>query len=268
MSCGWKYSLGMALVVAIAATLTGCPAPDDFSAKVITTLRADSADKALAAAVTKNAVPLEDIESLWITVSAIELVPWDGSGMVEIVSGDIEVNLMDRVVLSVDEVPAGTYSQVRLSYWNPRMTLSSDPGTVINDIQETAQSRLFITQQFTLPIGTSVFEFDLNGAKIVQLGNGGYTWTPQLHGVLTSTAEDITAEGELTAIDSVEGTITVALASSSLTVDYTGADIYLPTDTDTPTGTVNDLDIGATVEVTGDFVSGVLEADEIHIQAE
>jgi hypothetical protein len=262
-----RFGVLVALAVAVSA-LTGCPAVEDLSAKVVTTLQANSVGDALAAEVTKNAVPLDEIESLWVTVSSIELVPIDGFGTVEIVTDDVEVDLLNRAVVAVEEVPAGTYSQIRLSYWNPRMTLTSDPDTVINDIQETAQSRLFITQTFSLPIGTSVFEFDLDGAKIVALGNGGYTWTPQLHGVLATTAEDITAEGTITAIDSVDETITVDLDSASLAVDYSDADIYLPGDTDTPTGTVNDLDIDADVQVTGDITAGVLEADEIHIQAE
>lgn len=259
----------IAMACVLVLVFTGCPLINGGTAKVTTLLTAGTSTKSLAGAVAAKAdVPMSDIESLWITLSKIELIPADGSGPVELVQDPVDINLMENVVLSVSEVQAGVYNQMRLSYSDPRMTLKSDPGTEITDIHQTANSRLFITQLFNVPAGATVFQFDLNGAKIVQLGHGGYNWTPQLDVELSAVAEDVTAEGEIVAIDGQAKTVTIQLETGTLVVDYSGADIYLPDDTDTPNGTEGDLAIGKTVLAEGDVTNaGPLVASAVYIQA-
>jgi hypothetical protein len=54
--------------------------------------------------------------------------------------------------------------------------------------------------------------------------------------------------------------------ATTLTVHYAGAFVFLPTDTDAPTGTEADLLPGSEVEVQGLLsVDGTLTAETIHI---
>lgn len=288
-------------VMAMGALCVGCPfQPWQAKGEVTVLFSADAAPlvKAVAGvAAAKAEVPIEDIESLTVTITKIVL---DRAGVAEddeedaeengeenggkngdeapskvvVFSGELEVNLLDLVgvseVLSTAEVPAGKYTKIRLEISNPRLVLASDPETEITDIQLTANGRLFVSQQFEIPAGESVLLLlDFGGIHLVPLGNGGYVLTPQLQVTIEITSADVTATGVISALDTDNDTLTLELEDGSIEVDYSGAEIFLPPDTDTPTGQESDLAVGLTVQVQGTAtVNGPVSASSIHILAE
>jgi frataxin-like iron-binding protein CyaY len=242
----------------------------------------------------KTDVPDEDILSLWVTVTQVVLVPEESEEMetqepeekragvgedhIIVFTGSKEVDLMDlteiSALLTQEEVPAGTYKQIRLWIENPEMYLvGMDPEVdpPITDIKLTASARLFITQTFELYGGSSsVVSMDLTGVKIVDLGNDKYTWTPQLDVLLEVEQAATEAEGIITDIQTDVDVFTLVLDdASSFQVDYSGAldNIWLPTDTTDPNGTELDLE-GALWTGQRVQVVGTLSADGTTITAQ
>lgn len=259
--------------------MAGCPATQPVKEGTITALvTADSpaaggAAAALASALTKADVPVEDIVSLKVTVTKIVLVQGDGEqeeensdDLVEVFNGSMEVDLINVEALARVDVSAGTYNQIKISIENPRMTLVSNPEEELTNIHLTANSRLFITQQFEVPEGESLLLLDFDGAKIVELGNSDYNWTPQLHADLTFESAEVNSAGTIESIDETAQTFVLTLTEGTLVVDFSGASIYLPEDTDTPSGVPADLVVGAEVEVEGLLnLEGLVEATVIRI---
>ena len=291
---GYLRSFGwVASVLAIGVFCVGCPLLDRVASKgkVTVLLIADAAPLVKAIAGTVNAegeVPIEDIESLTVTVTEIVLHRASAGGDEEeegeeeengdkiasnvvVFSGSLEVNLLDLVgvseVLSTAEIPAGKYTKIRLSITDPRLVLKADPETVITDIHLTANDRLFVSEPFEIPAGESVLLLlDFGGIHLVPQGNGGYTLTPQLRVTITITSAEVTATGVISTLDTDNDVLTRQLEEGSIEVEYSGAVIFLPEDTDTPTGEESDLAAGQTIVVQGTAtVGGTVTADAIHI---
>lgn len=276
--------LAGALVLAFA----GCPRPNpqETPAKVFVLLTAGSQD---ASKMRKAAVPVEDIESLTVTVTKVSLVPAgdveepEGEGLAAkggneshpvLFEGSMDVNILDltdvSAVLSSSEVKPGTYAQIRLEIENPRLVLASDPETAITDIQLTANGRLFISGEFEIPEGENqLLVLSFGGIHLVETGSGKYVLTPQLRADLEVSDANAVAAGTIAEIDNAAGTMVVTLADgSTVDVTYVGAVVWLPGDTDAATGTEADVAVGVEVEVQGLLdVYGTLTAQNIRIQA-
>ncbi|NUM54521.1 MAG: hypothetical protein HUU46_12820 [Candidatus Hydrogenedentes bacterium] len=170
-------------------------------------------------------------------------------------------------MFSTTDIPAGVYHRITLNIENPRLRLVSDPETEITDVHLTANGRLFVNTTFEIPEGgNSLIELMFNGVHLVRLGNGGYVLTPQLDASVTVSAADVTANGTIASVDDAADSLVLTLADGDVTVLYGGAAIFLPADTDTPTGTEADLLPGASVEVVGTIdLDGVITASEIHV---
>lgn len=276
---------------------TGCPMLGIMGGKTHVTLLFTNGGAKSALAVTpvsgKAVTPVSDVKSLTVTVTQVTLMPGeddssqdttgestaedasDGtsseSGTV-VFTGSLDVNLLDLTnlseALSSANVPAGTYSQIRLAISNPRLVLNSDPNTTITNVQLTANGQLFVSDDFTLTAGQdNLIVLDFGGIHLVQEGNGGYLLTPQLRADVTVQSADVASVGTIANLDTSTHTFTLTLTNGSLNVDYTSADIYLSTDTTTPTGTESDLADGLTVEVVGTVdVQGNVTASAIYLQ--
>lgn len=275
-----------AAFLAAAALVSGCVPENPTKLTVLLTGDSSGLMKALLAEIApeKAEVPIEDIASFVVTVTEVSLDA-EGSGDKQgdpgtdskiVVFGDgdeMEVDLFDLMgvseVLSVGEVPAGLYTKIRLSIANPRLIFVDEPETVYTNIHLTANDRLFVSQNFTLPAGqSSLILLDFGGIHLVQQGNGNFNLTPQLRVDLDIINADVQATGIIASIDAGEaGTLVLTLADGSeLTVDYTAADVYLAIDTDTATGTAANLAVGQEVEVTGLLnVDGTVSASAIRI---
>ena len=266
----WSHFAAVTICVGgLLVFTTGCPLLQQLTGttKVTTVLTYD-------ASASKADVPLTDIESLLVTVTKVTLVPADdekgeddkATSHITVYEGSMDVELTDLVgisdVLSTTEIPAGTYNQIRLSIENPRMTLVDSSKAVYTNIHLTANSRLFITQQFELPGGQVILQLDFAGVKIVERGNNDYTWTPQLEAEITIVAVETTSTGAVASLDL--NTSQFTLQESGVVVDFSGAVIYRD---DSSVGDATDLADGQTVEVHGLLSSGgVLTADSVHIQ--
>lgn len=273
--------LACSLVVAIA----GCPRPLADPAKVFVLV---TADNSFGAKAYKAELPVEDIESLTVTVTEISLVPTEdveeedpveggepeakASSHPVLFEGSMDVNLLDltdvSAVLSSAEVEPGTYGQIRLEIENPRLVLKAEPEEVVTDIQLTANGRLFITGEFEIPEGGSqLLVLSFGGIHLVETGNGKLVLTPQLQASLEVSSADALVIGAITALDTEADTLEVTLADGTVvSAAYAGATVFLPADTDTPTGTELDLAVGLEVEVQGLFdVEGAVTAQSIRI---
>jgi hypothetical protein len=282
----------------------GCPAIENPTgkSKVTTILTADESQlKAFVEAAFKGGpgpVPIGDIESLFVTVTKVVLVPADDdddleeengeegetedkgvkgdddddSSHVVVFEGSLEVDLLNLMdvseVLSSAEVPAGTYNQVRLHIENPRLFLASDPETEDTNIQLTANGRLFVTGQFTLPPGQeSLIVLDFGGIHLVRTGNGDYVLTPQLSATVSVSDAAVTATGIVADLDTDANTFTLLLTEGELAVSYADdVEVLLP---DASPGSEADLADGLEVQVTGTLQpDGSVVADSIQILTE
>lgn len=269
-----SISLSRSLVLAACTVLAvcvfaGCPW---FGGKTtVTTLFTGAALKA--------DVPAGDIESLTLTVTEISVDRGgdantddpDSPSKVVVFSGEMEVNVKDLTgvseVMSSAEIPAGTYTKIRMKISNPRLVLTADPETEITDIHLTANARLFVSEQFELPAGqNNLLILSFGGLHLVLQGNGSYTLTPQLDVTIDVESADVSLSGNVTAVYPETGEITVALDEGASQVICGDAPVYLPEDTDVPMGAFEDLVVGATVEVTGTIaIDGTVTADTIRI---
>lgn len=263
-------------VSALAILGAGCPpiGPDE-SAKVITVLSGDD-DITKAAPLyveTKQGpLPVSEIEAFYVTLTQITMMQED-SEEVQVFSGDpVEINLVDLMgvssVLSSVEVNAGTYNQIRLHIADPELYLVDDPETPITDIQLTANERLFVGGEFTVPEDqVSLLMLAFESMHLVEQGNGGYTLTPQLRADVSIVDAEILLEGEIVAVDTENEVLTVALPEGEIDVHFADAalyssfDAYDALDED---ATVDDLVDGAGIWVEGLLqVDGTVQADAI-----
>lgn len=276
---GLKSRFGILTILCCATLLmaigTGCPRINGSGkAKVTTVFTTDSGSfknvllKALSTE--KAVVSVDDIFSLTVTIDEISLDQEDETKVV-VFTGPVDVNLLDLTAvseaLSTAEVPAGTYTKIRLAISNPRLVLNSDPNTEITNVKLTANGQLFIDQTFTLEDGEeTLLLLDFGGIHLVLNGNGRYVLTPQLQADLTLTSAEVMASGEIADLDMDADTFTLVLVDGELVIDYSAALIFLDTDTDTATGTEADLADGLMVEVTGLLqVDGSVVADSVRI---
>ncbi len=284
-----------ALVVCLGA---GCPwwfQPQ--TAKVTTVFTADSGSlknvviKALS--VDKSVVDVNDIAELWVSIDEIAL-DRQGTGeddpgeKVVVYSKDTDpdaepVNLLDLQevsrLLSTAEIPADTYTKIRLEISDPHLFLKADdPPVDIDNVKLTAHGHLFIGETFTLEDGDNVLLLlDFGGIHLALNGNGRYVLTPQLHADLTLMDANITATGTI-AVDSLDRdnnvfTLILPGDSGEYTVNYVDGvtDIYLYGEPDgSPTGDDTALEEGLEVEVVGLFQVDLstIDADSIRILTE
>ncbi|NLV44228.1 MAG: DUF4382 domain-containing protein [Candidatus Hydrogenedentes bacterium] len=283
-------ALLLTLSITILLSLSGCPPPPQERAMFLV-----SADLDPAAKVAPGEVDTEDIASLMVTLTEISLdhvngppaavdegegeiaeegeADEDAENKIIVFSGSMDLELRDLVgvseLISNADIPAGRYTKIRLSIEDPHMTLVSDPDTVITDIQTTANGRLYVSSHFEVPEGQdSLILLDFQGLHLVQTGNGGYVWTPQLRAEISVEPADVQVQGQVESLDTEADTLSLLPDSGSEAVQgaYAGAAIYLPEDTDIPTGTEARLSAGTRVIVEGDLsVSGDITATTIWV---
>jgi hypothetical protein len=225
-------------------------------------------------------VAIRDIDSLILKVTEVSLDyeghdgedDPEGDSKVVAYEGEMDVDILDLTevsrVLSCAPLPAGVYHKIRLSIADPRLTLASDCEIVITDIHLTANGRLFVSETFELPAGESyllILHFD--DIHLVERGNGGYVLTPQLRAEIDVTSADAVVSGMIISIDRAADTFVIALSDgTTLEIYYEDALIFLPEDTDNPTGTEDDLEEGQDVAVTGVVcVDSTLTAESVEI---
>jgi len=265
------------LIAACSMMLSACPLqpqPGEGDARVLMLLGNDGG-KALAEALLKQGggpVNVADIASLTVTITDVRLTPAgaaSGGPGISVFAGAADVELMSLLgvsaLLSEAVVPPGEYSRIALSISNPRLVLHSDPGVVRTDIHLTAAGRVFVETPFSLPAGqTSLVLLDFQSLHLVQQGHGGFVLTPQLRADIAVMSAEIVMTGTIVEVNAELGLVVVALPEGEVQVFYAGAVVFLPGDTDVPTGVVADLVVGLEIEVTGLLqVTGDVSAEVI-----
>ncbi len=288
-------------VLLVTLITAGCLQEDGGKAMLTTVFTGDAsagANKILEAL--KAEVPVDDIESLTVTITRIVLDKAvdeadddddaeEGDGeeetveklenveQVEVFSGEMRVNILDLAgvsqLISLEEVPAGHYTKIRLEIQDPELVFKTDPETVYTNIHLTANDRLFITVDFELEDGDNrVLVLDFGGIHLVALGNGDYNLTPQLRAELEIlTVENTFVQGVIESIDYETNSIVLAVEGGQVAVTYgDDAEVFLASDDDvTPTGLETDLLAEMEIICFGDlFSDNTMTASRIEIVPE
>lgn len=297
-SSNGKTALLLSSMLVMVLVTAGCPQTQDGKAQLTTVFTGDGtalASKILS--VMKAEVPVEDIESLTVTITRItldmddddddddgeeleeEVDKNDTPSKVEVFSGEMRVNILDLTgvsqLISLEEVPAGHYTKIRLEIQDPELVLKPDPETVYTNIQLTANDRLFIDVDFELEDNENrILVLDFGGIHLVELGpgNGGYVLTPQLRASLEVLYfENTFVQGVIQSIDYDTNTLVLVVEGGEITVTYTeDAEIFLADDDETtPTGAETDLLAGMEIVCYGDLYSdNTMNATRIEIVPE
>ena len=304
-----RIAVLLSSLLLIVMLTVGCPPRDltEGKAQLTTVITGDGtplANKILN--VMKAEVPVEDIESLTVTITRITLdkaaeEPDEEEGeepaekqeeeaepeedeaeegdaeQVEVFSGEMTVNILDLTgvsqLISLEEVPAGHYTKIRLEIQDPELVFKDDPETVYTNIQLTANDRLFINVKFDLEADTSrVLVLDFGGIHLVALGNGDYVLTPQLRADLeVLSVENTFVQGVTDSIDYEADSLVLLVDGGEISVSYSETtEIFLPTDDEvTPTGLETDLVAGLEVICYGELYSdNTMSASRIEIVPE
>lgn len=306
--------MAISACLALAVIGVGCPLFGAIdvplgTAKVTTVFTADSspAKSVVEQVLFKQGggpLPLDQIESLVVTVEKVELLrddededldddngddtddetkgeegdgdgdddgEGDDDGPVEVFTGSMDIDLVDLLgvseILSAVEVPADDYKRIILSISNPRLVLASDPETVITDVMLTANGRVFVDGDFSVEDGESrILQIDLGGIHLVQTGSGKFVLTPQLEADIEAVMlEDVVVVGDLVSIDKDNDTFELDTGEGIVVVSYAGADIFPFMGMD-PTGTEDDLMNAVAIDVEGTLqLDGSVVATSIRI---
>ena len=207
-------------------------------------------------------VPLNEIESLVVTVGSIEIeqVTSEGPNTLALSSVPFEVDLVNLIgiaeVLNLPDVPAGTYSTISLMLSNPRLSLAVTPDTVVTDVQLLDDGLLTIAASFTFGAGeVSSLVLDLGGVNLSELDGGGYLLTPDIRVAVEEDIATAKLVGVIQDLDQATNTFTLRAGPMAIEVDYANAVIFLPEDSGTPTGSVQALVDGTVVVVLGTLSS-------------
>ncbi len=296
MGSSTRAALLLSSALLVVAFTVGCPPQTNEGKALLTTVITGDgtplANKVLEAL--KTEVPVEDIESLTVTITRIVLdktadQPGADDGdeepaeklenveQVEVFSGEMPVNVLDLTgvsqLISLEEVPAGHYTKIRLEIKDPELVLKAEPETVYTNIHLTANDRLFINVKFDLEDGAErVLVLDFGGIHLVQLGSGDYNLTPQLRANLeVLTVENTFVQGVIASIDYETNALVLPVEGGEVAVSYgDDVEIFLATDDEvTPTGVETDLLAGTEVICFGDlFSDNTMVATRIEIVPE
>jgi len=220
----------------------------------------------------KANVEQENIQSLVVTVTGINLLKTGGAGEevpLTITPVDVDLVQLDGVAALINSatVPTGVYNQIRLNVDNPRLVLASEPETVITDVHFTANSRFMVAERFAVYAGTTNnIVLDIDGIHLVSEGNGGYTLTPMLRARFRDDTVPMLAQGLVVSVDAAAGSMVLGLPDADVIVGIADAVVYLPSDTETASGTTEDLIEGTEVIVEGTVnAGGIINATQITI---
>jgi hypothetical protein len=256
------------LLAGLTLAVTGCPPTEEpGTAQVTTLIQVSSAKQG------NSDVPMSDIESFIVTVTEIEMVSVASVASEEsevLFTGEVDVDLRDltdlAAVVSNEEIPAGDYTQTRISIENPRLVLVDEPDVVRTDIQLTANGRLFVTERVTIPEGNNLIVLDFADLKLVQQGNGSFTLTPQLDVDVSVTSADVVVSGTIASVDLDNESLVLTLPSGEVDVALGEADIFIGLEAELPEGLLTDLAVGLEVEIHGVlFLDGSIAADAVYI---
>jgi formylglycine-generating enzyme required for sulfatase activity len=252
-----RCSFFLALAVLSSIALTSCPppTPEEESLKVLLATGALDAGKSIP----KGIVPLDDagILSLEARIQAIRILSLDGADTVStsVLPSAKTVDLLDlttvAVLLSDTSVPAGTYTGVELVISQASMVLVSNPlETITLALSEGGTYTLDFDFEI-LADSAGILYLELGGLNVLEGEGGNYTLAPALSADLRESVAHTRIEGTIESTDGAAETFVLAVGAARYTVDYSDADIFVPGDYGTPSGTPAILAINTDVAVVG-----------------
>lgn len=178
----------------------------------------------------------------------------ENTSQIEVFNGSADIDLVNleaiSEILSSVQIPAGTYTKIRLSIENPRLVLAANPTVELTNVQLTANGRVFVSQTFNIPAGSNqLLLLDFMGIHLVETGAGKYILTPQLRTDISIVSAEASVEGEVLTIDETEGEIELLLDSSTITILVTEDTVIVDAD-DNPI-TLADIMPGDIINVEG-----------------
>jgi hypothetical protein len=265
-------------IAVLVSVCVGCPSgPKDVRAIALLTADGSSAKAFVLGAAQAQGVAVESIDMLSVVISGIfmdyagtrqPVAGQEPAETIEVFSGELEVNLKDLIgvsqALSSLNIPAGWYTEIRLTMENPRLTLKDNPDTVITDIELPGNGQVTFSEMFELAAGKALVSMDLGGIDLTTAGNGEYVFSPQLLAEFDASSAAIIATGPLGIVGN--DSMSLNLSEGALNVQFRGASIFMPQDTTQATGTAANLLQGSTVSAIGTVnLDGTVAADEIHV---
>ncbi len=252
-----RCSFFLTLTVLSSIALTSCPppTPEEESLKVVLAAGEMDAGKLIP----KGLVPVDDgaLLSLEARIQAIRLLSQDGAETVStsVLSSPKTLDLLDltmvAALLSDTTVPAGAYTGVELVISEASLVLASNP---LERIELTLSEDGVYTLDFDFEIDSDnprLLFIELGGLNVFEDEGGVFTLSPELSAGLASAVSNVRIEGSIESKDSGEETMVLAMGAARYTVDYSAADIFVPGDYGTPSGTPAILAAGADVAVVG-----------------
>ena len=255
------------------------------------TVLLDSAAKSLQSQLLKalspaSVVAVDDIYSLTLTVTQVSMRQYDSgdkkllSNSVVVFSGEQDVDLVSLEglpeILATADIPAGGYDRITLAVENPRLRLAANASREVSRVKIAGgEDELVINSPFFIPADDStLILLTLNDFHLVRKYRNGdtsrpanYVLSPRLDVDVSVTSADVTVTGEIAALDKPNDTLVLAIDNGDVTVVYSGAKIFLPTDRRRPNGHESDLQVGARLKVVGTLdISGVVTASALRLR--
>lgn len=166
----------------------------------------------------------EDVDSSgWITVFEAETP--DDVKTVDV----IDLQFLSEVLTSMN-LPVGKYTKVSIYYENPVLTIG---GIEQTDVKTTANGRIFISQNFTIPDdGPVLIMINFNAICLTLTGEGTYIINPQLIVDISLTSAEVEIEGLIVGITLDPKSIAVFNGETVIDVSVVVTDPADPRDTE------------------------------------
>lgn len=246
-----------AMVVLLAVSIMSCDTTPSEKVGELTLLLTSEEGVAKNLAKGDRSIGFADVLELLLTVEEV-LLEREGDAGPEFESifvGPREVNLVNLVgiseVMAAVDVPAGTYTGIRIVASSARISFNGDPATLLN--LELPDGGIFdFPLTFTVTVeGQALLVLDFQGITITLSSEGILSLGISLEATLAQERPGTKAVGEINNLDTAADTFDLSGGGRSVLVDYATALIFLPGDTDSATGTEEDLANGMRVVVLG-----------------
>lgn len=246
-----SFFLSLAILSAIA--LTGCPPPTPVQETLKVLLATGESAPGKGAPKGLSPVAEADMLSLTARVQRVRLLA--AGGGTTVFSGPKTVDLLDltRVadLLSTASIPAGSYTGVELMITRATLLRADNPEVPIdvalsNNGTYTLNIALEVTED-----SSGLLYLELGGLNLFQQDESTYQLAPDFSASLRESVANSRVEGTIESVDSASHTFVLAAGAARFTVDFNGAEIFLPADFETPSGTASSLVVDTDVAISG-----------------
>lgn len=212
-------------------------------------------DPAPVKALPKGLTPVAEADILSLTARIQRVRLLASGGATTVFSGPKTVDLLDLTdvadLLASTTVPAGSYTGVELVITKATLIRADNPEAPI-DVALAGSGTYSLNFAFDIVEESSgLLYLDLGGLNLFQQDDSTYQLAPDLSAALRGSVADTRVEGTIESVDPASHSFVLAVGAARVTVDFSGAEIFLPTDFETPSGTASSLAVDTGVAVVG-----------------